>query len=83
MKMRHIIIGATALVFAASMASAFGPDVRDPGRLPKPDRPEVRAPTSTAPVAAQKASAASAEQDVRDPGHSTPPDKLRDGVRRR
>jgi hypothetical protein len=83
MKMRHIILGATALVFAASMASAFGPDVRDPGRLPKPDRPEVSKPSPTVQAAGQKDSTASAEQDVRDPGHSTPPDKLRDGVRRR
>jgi hypothetical protein len=82
MKMKHIILGATSLVFAASMATA-GKDIRDPGRLPKPDRPEVATPGPEAQPPAQKTAPASETPDVRDPGHATPADKLRDGVRRR
>ncbi len=85
MKMKNIIVtGMVAALLAVPTVSIANKDVRDPGRLPRPDRDRDQ----PAPVAAvgtiTNAQAVTAQQeDVRDPGHIIVPDKSKDTVRRR
>jgi hypothetical protein len=84
MKLKNIVGMATAMALAMGAAPAFAKDVRDPGRIPKPDRPQD--PNSgPAPVAQGAQKAKAGEQDTRDTGHpvSRPNDRDRDSIRRR
>jgi hypothetical protein len=84
MKIKKILVAGIAAALITVPTILIAKDVRDPGRLPRPDRdrdqpaPVVAVGTATnaIPVTAQK-------EDVRDPGHIIVPDKSKDTVRRR
>ena len=82
MTMKNAFGAAIAAALLVTAMPAFAHDVRDPGRLPRPDKLRDTPPPPVASEPASKTTAAE-EVDLRDPGHAVPPDRLRDGVRRR
>lgn len=84
MKMRKIMtVGLVAALLAVPSIS-IAKDVRDPGRLPRPDRDRDQpAPVTTLNADNSDEVVTAQKVDVRDPGHVIVPDKSKDTVRRR
>lgn len=84
MRTRKFLSAAVVAAMFAVPAVAFAKDVRDPGRLPRPDRDrDQSAPVSAVGTQAAAEAVATEKVDVRDPGHVIVPDKSKDTVRRR
>lgn len=84
MNIKKVIATGMVAAMLAVPTISIAKDVRDPGRLPRPDRDRDQpAPVSTASTEASAEVVATEKVDVRDPGHAIVPDKSKDTVRRR
>lgn len=84
MKIKKIIAAGLVAAMLAVPTVSIAKDVRDPGRLPRPDRDRDQpAPVTTLNADASEEVVAAQKVDVRDPGHVIVPDKSKDSVRRR
>lgn len=85
MKTNNFIGASIAAAMLIAPVASFASDVRDPGRLPRPDK--ARDTPASPPVTVTTSSTVNGTTvqpvDVRDPGSAKVPDHSRDSVRRR
>lgn len=84
MNMKKILVAGMVTALLAVPTVSIAKDVRDPGRLPRPDRDRDQpAPVAAVGTEANAEVVTAQKEDVRDPGHIIVPDKSKDTIRRR